>query len=212
MIKAGKKSVLNKGSKASVYMYELCSHTSGLLTFSTGGPYSLEVILNYLISDIISYISMMTATGSQQLCIFLQVSMGQHLKQGSWKPVRKHHTKSFKYEWQMSVLILKMLRPSSYLPGMRAPEGEGYNWKETERWPGGGPSQKFSSKREHRVHTTRARLVWCQWGQKQKQPGNWPHYRTAIPHNRCSPTRTREFVDKGELNPSATPNPLPFPA
>lgn len=94
MIKAGKKSVLNEGSKASVYMYELCSHTSGLLTFSTAGPYSLEVILNYLIS----YISMMTATGSQQLCIFLKVSMGQHLKQGSWKPVRKHHTKSFKYK------------------------------------------------------------------------------------------------------------------
>lgn len=91
-----KKSVLNKGSKASVYMYELCSHIFGLLTFSTGGPYSLEVTLNYLISDIISYISMMTATGSQQLCIFLQVSVGQHLKQGSWKPVRKHHTKSFK--------------------------------------------------------------------------------------------------------------------
>lgn len=62
----------------------------------------------------------------------------------------------------MSMLILKMLRPSSYLPGMRAPEGEGYNWKETERWPRGGPSQKFSSKREHRVHTTQARLVCCQ--------------------------------------------------
>lgn len=189
MIKAGKSQSSTKQAKLSVYMYELCSHISCLLTFATGGLYTLEVIFNYLISDIISHISMMTATGSQQLCIFLQVSTGQHLKQGSWKPVRKHHIKSFKCDWQMSVLMLKMLRPSSYLPRMRAWEGETYNWKESERWPGGGPSQNFCSKRDHRVYTTQARLVWCQWGQKQKQPGNWPHYQTANPHNRCNPTK-----------------------
>lgn len=87
-----------------ISVYELCSCISGLLTFATGGLYTLEVIFNYLISDLISYISMMTATGSQQLCIFL------------------HHIKSFKCEWQMSVLMLKMLRPSSYLPCMKAPQ------------------------------------------------------------------------------------------
>ena len=63
------------------------------------------------------------------------------------------------------------------------------------RAPGSHPSWKGWS------HANEAR--------EQKQPCHKPHYRTAIPHNRCRPTQTREFGDKGDLNPLATPNPHP---
>jgi hypothetical protein len=114
---------------------------SDLSAFPTRSPNPLEVSFN----DLISFSSVAT-TAKQQLCIFVRVSAGQHLRQGSWvsvfwKLVRKQHIKTTQ-PWKASVPVSVEGTRTSILPSLHEnPRTE--LQLETQKWTSRDPSQDF---------------------------------------------------------------------
>lgn len=99
-------------------------------------------------------------------------------------------------------------------------------------FPAGETSENHSSKKKHQNEGLESQSPeLCPASSKKRAAGShpswkgWSHANEArgsrngratslitgqpSPHNRCRPTQTREFGDKGDLNPLTTPDPHP---